>query len=161
MGYAKVVFCMDNAAYHRRLVQNPAAKEETRRKTLSKYKKDELVEHLIWQDSSLDKDELMKSTRGVLYKMATRPEYKPPFAVQQLVQSYGYHVLWLPPYHPNINPIEEAWGVTKGHVLYENDGSSFAAVRDLIFEGFEKAAPTWPDLVQRTINNEKQYIKED
>ncbi|KAF9368636.1 hypothetical protein CPB97_004426, partial [Podila verticillata] len=74
---------------------------------------------------------------------------------------YGYHVLWLPPYHPNINPIEEAWGVTKGHVLYENDGSSFAAVCNLIFEGFKKAAPTWPDLVQQTINNKKQYIKED
>ena len=51
--------------------------------------------------------------------------------------------------------------MTKGHVLYENDGSSFAAVHNLIFEGFEKAAPTWPDLVQQTINNEKQYIKED
>ncbi|KAF9272541.1 hypothetical protein BGZ74_005208, partial [Mortierella antarctica] len=69
MGYAKVVFCMDNAAYHHRLVQNPGAKEETCHKTLSKYKKDELVEHLIWQDSSLNKDELIKQTRSALYKM--------------------------------------------------------------------------------------------
>lgn len=93
MDYAKVVFCMDNAAYHHWLVQNPGAKEETRCKTLLKYKKDELVEHLIWQDSSLDKDELMKNTWGVMYKMATCPEYKPPFTVQQLVQRYGINIL--------------------------------------------------------------------
>ncbi|KAF9945696.1 hypothetical protein BGZ72_001098 [Mortierella alpina] len=91
-GYSKVVFCMDTAAYHRRLVQNPKS-ERTRRKTLSHYKKDELVEHLLWQDSSLVKDDLKKLTKVALYDMAKRPEYRAPFAVQQLVQEYGYHVL--------------------------------------------------------------------
>lgn len=75
--------------------------------------------------------------------------------------SHGYHVLWLPPYHPDLNPIEEAWGVTKGHVAYENDGSNFALVKDLIEQGFKKADPLWAKLVRRAIKNESIYILED
>lgn len=78
-----------------------------------------------------------------------------------LLFRYGYHVLWLPPYHPDLNPIEEAWGITKGHVAYENDGSDFAKVKALIIEGMEKAGPAWPKLVRRTMRNEAKYIRED
>ncbi|GJJ69136.1 hypothetical protein EMPS_01482 [Entomortierella parvispora] len=129
------------------------------RKKLSQYRKEELADRLVWQNSSLNKDDLMKLTKPELYEMAKKN--KPPAAVEELVARYGYHVLWLPPYHPDLNPIEEAWGVIKGHALYENDGSNFEAVRNLIMEGLDKAAPTWPRLVERTIATEMRYIKTD
>ena len=84
-----------------------------------------------------------------------------PISYTVPLYSHGYHVLWLPPYHPDLNPIEEAWGVTKGHVAYENDGSSFALVSDLIDQGFQKAEPLWAKLVRRAIKNESRYILED
>ncbi|KAF8976761.1 hypothetical protein BGZ46_007984 [Entomortierella lignicola] len=93
--------------------------------------------------------------------MAKEERYKVPTAVGQIAQKYGYHVLWLPPYHPDLNPTEEAWGITKGHVFYNNDGSNFQKVKDLIMEGIDKAHPTWPKLVERTIANERKYISED
>jgi transposase len=65
------------------------------------------------------------------------------------VPYHGYHVLWLPPYHPELNPLEEGWGVTKGHVFFNNDSSNFKKVKELILQGFEKAQPLWPKLVYR------------
>lgn len=78
-----------------------------------------------------------------------------------LSNRYNYHVLWLPPYHPDLNPIEEAWGVTKGHVALENDGSSFSGVRTLITQGLAKANPCWPKLIRRCMENERKYILQD
>lgn len=51
--------------------------------------------------------------------------------------------------------------MTKGHVAYENDGSSFALVRDLIDQDFQKAEPLWAKLIRRAIKNESRYILED
>ncbi|KAF9271787.1 hypothetical protein BGZ68_003056, partial [Mortierella alpina] len=74
---------------------------------------------------------------------------------------YGYHILWLPPYHPDINPIEEAWGVTKGYVSQVKDASDFGRVKDYIYEGFEKADGIWKDLVRRAQANELRDIMRD
>jgi transposase len=75
--------------------------------------------------------------------------------------SFGYHVLHLPPYHPDLNPIEEAWGIVKNHVSYENDGSSFQMVKEYIIEGINKANEAWPKLIKRTVENERGYIMQD
>jgi len=67
-------------------------------------------------------------------------------------------VLWLPPYHPDINPIEEAWGIAKDHVGLENDGSQpFDQVKNLLLEGFEKV--DWRPLVRRVHEHEERYLK--
>ncbi|KAG0098170.1 hypothetical protein BGZ93_000885, partial [Podila epicladia] len=72
---------------------------------------------------------------------------------------YGYHVLWLPPYHPDINPIEEAWGIAKGHVSLENSGSTpFSQVKVLLQEGFRKV--DWRLLVRRAQKHEREYIRQ-
>jgi uncharacterized phage infection (PIP) family protein YhgE len=68
-------------------------------------------------------------------------------------------VLWLPPYHPDINPIEEAWGIAKGHVSLENSGSTpFNQVNQLLIEGFEKV--DWRPLVRRAQKHERKYMKQ-
>lgn len=48
-------------------------------------------------------------------------------------------------------------GVTTGHIAYENDGSNFALVKELIEQGFKKAYPLWPRIVRRAIKNEMKY----
>ena len=35
---------------------------------------------------------------------------------EALMKSHGYPILWTPPYCPKLQPIEEFWGVGKGHV---------------------------------------------
>jgi hypothetical protein len=74
---------------------------------------------------------------------------------------HEYKVLWLPPYHPILNPIEEAWGLTKNYVAMENDGANFGRVKQLILDGLKKAEPSWPKLVNRAVKAEDKYILED
>ena len=70
-------------------------------------------------------------------------------------------MLFVPPYHPMLNSIEEAWGVTKGFVAYNNDQKSFSAVKTLIFGGFNKVTKeVWQKLVRRTHANEDAMIAE-
>jgi hypothetical protein len=42
-----------------------------------------------------------------------------------------------------------------------NDGSDFNKVKDYIFDGFDKADQSWPDLVRRAKENELRYIEKD
>lgn len=37
-------------------------------------------------------------------------------AVRTAIEAVGGRVMFLPPYHPDLNPIEPAWGVIKDHV---------------------------------------------
>ena len=60
-----------------------------------------------------------------------------------------------------LNPIEEAWGVTKGFVAYNNDQKSFQAVKTLVFRGFDKVTKeVWQKLVRRAHANEDAMIAE-
>ncbi|KAG0055095.1 hypothetical protein BGZ83_009622 [Gryganskiella cystojenkinii] len=98
-------------------------------------------------------------TKPVLYEMARKPEFVLPLTTEVIAQEYGYRVLWLPPYHPDINPIEEAWGIAKGHVSLENNGSKpFLQVKQLLLEGFEKV--DWRPLVRRAQKHEREYMKQ-
>ena len=32
---------------------------------------------------------------------------------QKLLEQHGHHILWLPPYSPDLNPIEKMWAWVK------------------------------------------------
>jgi hypothetical protein len=100
-------------------------------------------------------------TRKQLYELArSKPEYKGIPVVEMIAAEYGFEINWLPPYHPTLNPIEEAWGVTKGYVAGHNDGKNFNAVMGLILQGFEKVTKdVWSSLVRRTYMNEDAFIE--
>ena len=131
----KVVFHMDNASYHKRI----AGLDEG--ETLSGLTKKRLVEWL--EEQGADDNEIymfvrdskrpgmlkkIPKTRDVLYRLA-QDKYKGMTLTEETAAQHGYRVLWVPPYHPMLNPIEEAWGVTKGFVAYNNDQKSFSGGR--------------------------------
>ena len=45
------------------------------------------------------------------------------YAVVQIAKDYGHEVLFTPPYHPELQPIEKIWGVAK-NMLRQNPCSS-------------------------------------
>jgi len=59
-------------------------------------------------------------------------------------------------YHPDLNPIEEAWSLAKDHVALENDGTDFAKVKDLVSEGLKKVESYWSKFVDWTSDNESK-----
>ena len=80
--------------------------------------------------------------------------------METIAENAGFKVLWLPPYHPMLNPIEEAWGITKGYVADTNDGRDFKKVRELVLEGMRRIKTiTWESLVERAHENERKMIE--
>src|SRR3954452_12267471 len=141
---------MDNATYHKRIDGLP--------RCLSKLRKEELKNWLLLQGANIEY--LQKLTCKELYEQARdNPIYKGTPVVTTIAAEYGFRIEWLPPYHPTLNPIEEAWGIVKGYIANNNDGKNFNKVRDLIFEGFSKVnSEIWTKLVNRTYTNENAFM---
>jgi hypothetical protein len=79
-----------------------------------------------------------------------------------IAENYGHKIIWLPPYHPMLNPIETAWAIVKNYVALHNDGTNFEAVHKLVLEGMDKAtSEVWNKLVVRTVREENNFILKD
>lgn len=78
----KVVFCMDNAKYHRREYQYLGAIEGASHKTLSQLNKIELIRRLVRQGA--DEDTLQGLKKSEPYEKAKRPECQVPLAVEEI-----------------------------------------------------------------------------
>ena len=53
-------------------------------------------------------------TKAKLYDLIKlhKPQYK-IFAIDCLLTEHGHTVIRLPPYHPDLNPIEKIWGTVR------------------------------------------------
>ena len=92
-------------------------------------RKDELLRYLRKKEAP---EAELSDKRVPELRELCRQKYPAPTVADILAKNYEYDVLWLPPYHPAFNPIENAWGIEKGYVAWTNDGSSFEDVKDII-----------------------------
>jgi len=53
-------------------------------------------------------------TKAELYDLIKlhNPQYE-IFAIDCLLTEHGHRVIRLPPYHPDLNPIEKIWGIVR------------------------------------------------
>ena len=60
-------------------------------------------------------------TKAKLYHLIKmhKPQYG-IFAIDSLLADHGHTVLRLPPYHPDLNPIEQIWGIVKTRIAAIN-----------------------------------------
>jgi hypothetical protein len=91
-GHREVVFCMDNAKYHRR--EALGSNTEESRKTLSTLNKPELIDRLVRLNPALDANQLNQCKKPELYSMARQPEYQVPLAVEEITQRYFSMYIW-------------------------------------------------------------------
>jgi hypothetical protein len=85
-GYSKVVFCKDNAKYHRREYNDPNISMDTCRKTLSQLNKLELIQRLV--RLGMVGKTLPNYKKSELYKLARQPEYRAPLAVEEITRRF-------------------------------------------------------------------------
>lgn len=154
----KFVFVLDNAKYHKveHGVDDDSAGGSAHR-SRSMMNKGQLADLPIRNGCEESKENLMKRKKADLYNMSKDESFRGRRAVEVAAETFGFDILWLPPYHPELNPIEMAWASTKQYVALENDGSDFGKVKDLILAGFDKTNDTWPKLVRKTKENETKY----
>src|SRR4051812_4413561 len=107
---------MDNAKYHKRI--------EGLSHGLSTLRKEQLKTWLLSKGATVE--QLKTLTWKELYELARdNLLYKGIPVVETIAKEYGFRIGWLPPYHPTLNPIEEAWGIVKGYIASNNDGKDF------------------------------------
>jgi len=60
-------------------------------------------------------------TKAELYDLIKmhKPQYK-TFAIDRLLADHGHTVLRLPPYHTDLNPIEQIWVIVKTRIAVKN-----------------------------------------
>jgi hypothetical protein len=70
-------------------------------------------------------------------------DYPRPSEVEEYAKLKGHEVCWLPPYHPEFNPIEKMWGVAKQHIrdTYNINQDTKDNFKKRIKEGFDKCTP--------------------
>ncbi len=126
---AKCVIILDRASYHR------VPEEQI---TPSAMRKEELqawltLKNILWESSWL-KPKLI----GVVESHIDNTPI-----VQKIAENAGHQFLLLPVHHPELNPIEQVWGIVKnecGRLL--RNGTKFIEVRDHLVASFDKITPT-------------------
>jgi hypothetical protein len=99
---------VDNASYHNVQINWHSTSNARKAEMLSW-----LDKHGIRYSSNMTKVELYD-----LIKMH-KPQYE-TFAIDGLLAEHGHMVIRLPPYHPDLNPIEKIWGIVKNRVAAKN-----------------------------------------
>ncbi len=145
--YGKCMIIMDNARYHKCIDHNFPKQA---------WKKQKIMEWLnnenIGCDDSMKKNEMM----DLVHENFQKPQ---PECIN-IASEYGHIVSFLPPYHPQLNPIEMIWGVAKNKIAMNFYQDIHELQKDLEFilknDVTEK---TWIGAYKRTQETENNFQK--
>lgn len=140
---------MDNASYHNVLAEEAFPKKSHTVKRLREWLSNN---NIPWTKDML---------KAELFELCSRLATKPEFLIDNIARKYGHSILRTPPYHPELQPIETCWAITKRHIAQHND-FTMKKVWMLLDEGFEKVtAETCQKLIQKVRLQEDVYWEED
>jgi len=110
---------------------------------------------------------------GLGLSVQSQPMYFQCIVVELILDGAGYHrsqalkdkavelnikLHYLPPYSPNLNPIERLWKVMNEHVRNNQYFSTAKEFRDKIDEFFQKTLPDIGDSLASRINDNFQEL---
>ena len=135
---------LDNAAYH--LVKDDGVPK------VSKLKKAELKEYLISKGDEIDPVASALELREMA-KDWIKTNEKP--AIVKAAEALCHRVLFTPPYHSDLQPIELVWALIKGNIGREyKKGTSLEIVHQRLLQQFKKLdEPSPRESVQKMIEN--------
>lgn len=142
------VLVIDNAPYHNVQV-NRAPTFATKKAEMQKW----LSERSISYTDSMLKPELYD-----LIKL-NKPRFK-MFRIDSILAEAGHSVLRLPPYHPDLNPIELIWSMLKGRVGKKNTTFVMKDVEKLVEqEASAISKEEWGRQCEHVRKVEEEYMK--
>lgn len=146
----KTVIVIDNAPYHNSHIDK-APTSKSRKQEM----KDWLTKHGIPFSDNMFVPELYKLIQ--LHKPTQQR-----FLIDEIVRKEGHDVLRLPPYHPDLNPIELIWADIKGFVSTRNTTCSMSNVKTLCEEKISNmGAQNWLPKCDHVRKIENKYIEQE
>ena len=143
------IIILDNARYHRQYPPDtfiPATSSN----------KSELIEYLQSQGEKTASQEMTKSQLLELSKSYFKATAKNE--IEQIAEAYGHNVLYLPPYHPELNPIEFTWGYVKRKVADASAYDMHTLSTEILPSAFASVTPEILNkFFQHIKNNEQSY----
>lgn len=140
------VIVVDNASYHNALLEKAPN---------SNSNKNEMQTWLT--EKNIPFDETMKKIELYDLILKNKDKFK-RFVIDELIESKGFEILRLPPYHPELNPIEKIWGILKNYVASKNVAQNLTSIMALINERLEMIDRTmWANTCRHVEDTEKQY----
>lgn len=146
------VLVIDNASYHNTQLNKPPTSTATNAKMIS------------WLvQNGVDEDTLKGMRKSELFDLVTaRMPRGKMYVIDQILSEYGHAVLRLPPYHPDLNPIELIWGDLKQWVARRNTTFKMKDVENLCRQGFsEIGEEKWRNACAHVQKIEDMYCEQE
>ncbi|KAF6197846.1 hypothetical protein GE061_008816 [Apolygus lucorum] len=146
---ADSVVVMDNAKYH--CVQ-------TNKRPNSSTLKADVVSWLRRNNVQFNE----QFTKAELLLLVKNSSVGQTFKVDEIIRDAGHHTLHLPPYHPDLNPIELVWGDIKGKLGRESVGTPLGQKEVYLKKLFsEYSKEKWVNVCGHVKKCEADYRQKD
>lgn len=146
----KSVVVIDNAPYHNK---------QKEKMPVSSTKKEDMKQWLRLRNIPFGEQMLKPELYNIIKNH--KPRYK-CFEIDELFIAKGHSVLRLPPYHPDLNPIELVWAALKVYVAKKNVSFSFENVAKYCDEFFEQfTVEEWKSRCNRAIRFENEFMENE
>jgi hypothetical protein len=142
---------LDNAPYHNTLTAETFPQPTS--------KKAELRQWLECQGVAFD-EWLLKPA---LYEVCQQHAAPPQYVLDELAAQFECTILRTPQYHPELQPIEQVWGIVKSHIAATQTGDfSMHSLQERLPAAFAKVTPAMCQNIFRHIRQEEErYWKVD
>lgn len=123
-------------------------------------KKEEMLNWLVEKELPADP----KLTKPELYQIIQENKSRFPtiYKLDQLLEQHGHCVLRLPPYHPELNPIEKIWALVKNWVAAHNTTFKLADTEALTRQKFDNISEQeWFNICQHIKKYEEELIQKE
>ncbi|GBP12644.1 hypothetical protein EVAR_10296_1 [Eumeta japonica] len=140
---------IDNAAYHSTVLE---------KKPIMRTLKIEMQQWLERRNIPFD----MSSRKCDLMKIIDGHNVEKQFMIDEIIKAKGHTVLRLPPYHPDLNPIELVWGDIKGELARTAVNTKLKKKKEILQLLFSNYTPEkWSKCDDHVIKNENEYYASD
>lgn len=143
------VVVMDNAAYHSTQID--------KKPTMSSLK-GHMQEWLKRKDVTFEESARKCDLMTLINQQKVEKQYR----IDEIIKAEGHTVLRLPPYHPDLNPIELVWGDIKGELARTAIDSNLEKKKEVLNSLFTNySAEKWRKCDDHVIKNEEEYYRTD
>jgi hypothetical protein len=144
--YGTAYIHMDGARYHKRRVEQVPT---------SSARKSVLADWLMEKNIPIPE----QANKAQLYELVKHNKSQVPFACVETAKKYGHTLLYTPPYHCELQPIEGVWAVAKNEVAKSAPHSDLLSIRNKLLYSFKEkvTSNTILGLWRRSLNVAKEY----